>query len=78
MIAFHVLWWTLLMPWDDTDAPRFTKKATSDKSKRQWAHIADSVLSKGGSEKSAIMQASGVIKKGRSKSSRPKLRGKTR
>lgn len=51
------------MPWKNKDATRFTKKAKSAKSKRQWKDIANSVLKRGGSEKSAVMQASGVIGK---------------
>jgi len=51
------------MPWKKTDSTKFTKKAKSAKSKRQWKDIANSVLKRGGSEKSAVMQASGVIRK---------------
>ena len=59
------------MPWSAKDAGRFTKSARSAKSKRQWSHVADSVLSRGGSEGSAIRQANGVVKRGtRSKSRR--------
>jgi hypothetical protein len=43
-------------------ADRFTKKANTPKKKRQWQNVYESVLSKGGSESSAIRQASGVIK----------------
>ena len=50
------------MPWMTKDATKFTKKAKSSKKKKQWKAIANSVLKRGGSEKSAIMQASGVIK----------------
>jgi len=51
------------MPWKNKDATRFTKKAKSAKKKKQWKDIANSVLKRGGSEKSAVMQASGVIGK---------------
>jgi uncharacterized protein YdaT len=51
------------MPWKTKDAVGFTKKAKTDKKKRQWKAVANSVLKKGGSEKSAIMQASGVVGK---------------
>lgn len=51
------------MPWQTKDVKKFTKKAKSAKKKRQWKDIANSVLKKGGSEKSAVMQASGVIRK---------------
>lgn len=49
------------MPWTPKDAKRHTKKAKSPKAKRQWSHVADSVLERGGSEGSAIRQANGVI-----------------
>jgi len=49
------------MPWTPKDAQRHTKKAKTPKKQRQWAHVADSVLERGGSEGSAIRQANGVI-----------------
>lgn len=49
------------MPWQPSDATRHTKKAKSPKAKRQWADVADSVLSRGGSEGSAIRQANAVV-----------------
>lgn len=55
-------------------AERFTKKANTPKKKRQWSHVYESVLSKGGSEGSAIRQASGVIKNESHKSKRAKGR----
>ena len=51
------------MPWQAKSATKFTKKAKSAKQKRQWKDIANKVLKKGGSEKSAVMQASGVVGK---------------
>lgn len=51
------------MPWDTTDANRFTKKAISKKKKRQWAEVANTILGRGGSEASAIRQANAVIKR---------------
>ena len=51
------------MPWKKTDSTKFTKKAKSAKSKRQWKDIANSVLKRGGSDASAIRQASGIIRK---------------
>jgi len=56
------------MPWGPGDAGRFTKKAKSDKSKKQWAAVADSVLSRTGNESRAIQSANAVVK--RSPSSR--------
>lgn len=49
------------MPWQPSDARRHTKKASSPKSQRQWSHVADSALSRGASEGSAIRQANAVI-----------------
>lgn len=49
------------MPWTADDSYGKTHKANTPKRKRMWAHVADSVLERGGSEKSAIMQASGVV-----------------
>lgn len=49
------------MPWKSQDAKRHTKKAKSPKAQRQWSHIANSVLERGGGEGSAIRQANGVI-----------------
>jgi len=51
------------MPWKKTDSTKFTKKAKSAKKKKQWKDIANSVLKRGGSDASAIRQASGVIRK---------------
>lgn len=51
------------MPWQSTDAKRFTKKVSSAKSKRQWSHVANSALSRGASEGSAIRQANAVAKR---------------
>lgn len=51
------------MPWSPGDASRFTKKATSGKSKRQWSDVADSALKRGASEGSAIRQANAVVKR---------------
>lgn len=50
------------MPWTASDALGHTKKATSAASRRQWSHIANSVLNRGGSDASAIRQANAVIR----------------
>lgn len=50
------------MPWTPADAKRHTHKASSPTAQRQWAHVADSALERGASEKSAIMQANGVVR----------------
>lgn len=49
------------MPWDLSDAKRHTKKASSPKSKRMWAHISNKALAGGSSEASAIKQANAVV-----------------
>ena len=49
------------MPWKPSDAKRHTKKANTPKKKRQFAHVANSVLERGGSEGSAIRQANAVV-----------------
>lgn len=51
------------MPWTSRDAKRHTKKANTNKKKRQWSHVADSALSRGASEASAIRQANAVAKR---------------
>lgn len=55
-------------PWDSRDAQRHTKKATSAKKRRQWAHVADGALDRGASEGSAIRQANAVVKRNKRKS----------
>ena len=55
------------MPWEARDATSFTKKAKSQKKKRQWSHVADSALARGESEGSAIRQANAVIKRKKNK-----------
>lgn len=51
------------MPWTAADANRHTHKANTPVAKRQWAHIADSMLEAGKSEASAIRGANSVIAK---------------
>lgn len=51
------------MPWSPSDASRFTKKATSGKSKRMFSDVANSALKRGSSEGSAIRQANSVVKR---------------
>lgn len=50
------------MPWSKDDVPEKTKKAKTDKQKRQWQHVANKALNSGDSEATAIKKASGVIK----------------
>lgn len=42
------------MPWDAEDAARHTKKAKTPKSKRAFAHAANSVLERTGDEGRAV------------------------
>jgi len=51
------------MPWGASDAKRHTKKASSGKASRQWAHVANSMLERGESEGAAVRAANGVVKK---------------
>jgi hypothetical protein len=53
------------MPWKAKDANRHTRKAKSAKSKRQWSHVANSMLSRGSSEGSAVRAANAVVKRKR-------------
>ena len=65
------------MPWGAKDAKRHTKKAKSAKSKRQWGHVANSVLERTGDEGRAVAAANSVIKK-RGMKKRSKKRSKGR
>lgn len=51
------------MPWTPADAHRHTHKANSPKAQRQWSHVADSALSNGHDEGTAIRMANGVVAK---------------
>jgi uncharacterized protein YdaT len=66
------------MPWTAKDAKRHTKKASSPKRQRQWADVADSALSRGASEGSAIRQANGVVSKSMSAAKRQMERRRAR
>jgi len=44
-------------------AEKHTKKATTDKKKRQWQHVRESAEKSGDSPGKAITKASGVLKK---------------
>ncbi len=50
------------MPWTSSDATRFTKKANTPEKKKRWARIANSSLSSGDSEATAIKKANASIK----------------
>jgi len=53
------------MPWGASDATRHTKKATTPSKKRQFAHVANSMLKRGYSEGRAIRAANAVVKRNR-------------
>jgi len=55
------------MPWDVKDAREFTKKATSPKSKRAWAHAANSVLKATGDEGRAVRAGNVAAARAKSK-----------
>lgn len=43
-------------------AERFTKKARTAKSRRQWQHVHDSALARGEDAGTAVREANGVVK----------------
>jgi uncharacterized protein YdaT len=51
------------MPWKAKDATSHTKKAKSKVAKRQFAHVANSMLERGASESSAIKAANAAVAK---------------
>jgi hypothetical protein len=51
------------MPWSPKDATRHTKKAKSGKAKRQFAHVANSMLERTGDEGAAIRAANAAVGK---------------
>ena len=55
------------MPWTSRSAGKHTKKAKSATAKRQWSHVANSVLAKTGNEGRAIREANAVVKRRRRK-----------
>ena len=66
------------MPWGAKDATRFTRKARSAKSKRQFAHVANSMLGRGKSEGAAIRAANAVVGRSARKSKRGQRRSTRR
>ena len=64
------------MPWSAKDAKRHTRKAKSPKSKRQWAHVADSVLERTGDEGRAVRAANSVVKKSGAKRKNKRSNGR--
>lgn len=55
------------MPWTTSDVSGKTKKAKSPTAKRQWTHVANTVLARTGDEKRAIREANAVAKKRKKK-----------
>jgi len=55
------------MPWQPKDATRHTKKASTEKKRRQWAHVSNKALASGASEESAIRQADAVVARNKRK-----------
>lgn len=49
------------MPWTAENAKEHTKSATSRKSKRMWAHVANSMLKSGKSEGAAVRAANAAV-----------------
>lgn len=49
------------MPWSPKDAHAHTKKASTPTTQRQWAHVANAVLKKTGSEAKAVKQANAAV-----------------
>ncbi len=59
------------MPWGPSSAKRFTKKATTAKKRRQFSHVANSILKRTGDEGRAIRGANAAVgRKKKRKSSR--------
>lgn len=51
------------MPWGASDATRHTRKASSPVAKRQWSHVANSMIRRGASEGAAVRAANAVVKR---------------
>lgn len=55
------------MPWNPKDATRHTKKATTPNKKRQFAEVANEILSRTGDEARAIRGANAAVKRNKGK-----------
>jgi hypothetical protein len=55
------------MPWTAKDAQRHTKKAKSNEASRQWAEVANKVLSETGDEGRAVREANAAVAKRKKK-----------
>jgi len=58
------------MPWNPKARWKHSKKANTPKRSRQAAHVANSMLERGFSEKPAIMAANSVVRKAKARSAR--------
>jgi len=66
------------MPWTTKAARRHTRKARTPKSKRQWSHVANSMLKRTGDEGAAIRAANAVVARRKDKKMEERYRGKKR
>lgn len=62
------------MPWDSSTAHEHDRKANTPKKKSEWSKIANSVREKTGSDKLAVIEANGIIKKSSKKSPKFSMR----
>jgi hypothetical protein len=58
------------MPWTAKSARRFTKRARTPKRRRQWQHVANSVLRRTGNKARAVRSANAAVKKSAAKKRR--------
>ena len=52
-----------MCPWSSRDAKRHTKKASTPKKRRQFAHVANAVLEETADEGRAVRAANAAVKK---------------
>lgn len=64
------------MPWDSSDAQSYTRKANTPKKRRQFSHVANSAMSRGDDEGSAIRQANAAVKRNTGRTIRPKRKSR--
>ena len=64
------------MPWSMASAPKHTKKASTPGAKKQWAAVANKVLSSTGSDAKAVKIANAAVSKRKTKD-HPSGRSKT-
>lgn len=66
------------MPWGAADAVKHTKKARGAKAKRQWAHVANSMLASGHSEGVAVRAANARLKANSTMAGSTKVKDRSR